>query len=214
MKQKNVLFLLLGLFLLNCSSNNDVETQLKNSALIKKHFAGSDLNGLAKMIAFTDSLVSPASKGRGINMAYHHFLDSIYECSLKPDSQFSLPGEKVYPFLLSLDDATFNKIWRVRTKFDSVKINDTILYNPANFMHISFKYSGAFFAFTKGLAAVNKDYESFSELLTVAGDLSPSAWSYYLQENKRFNYNNIDERLWVSLNLLRCTDVTNIETFK
>jgi hypothetical protein len=70
-------------------------------------------------------------------------------------------------------------------------------------MHIRFNYPGIFALHTKELATTNKDYQSFSELAVLIGDMSPAEWISYVKENKRFNYNNIEERLWISMNLLR-----------
>lgn len=209
---KNVLFCIIVLLSLSCSNKTNIEKQLSKSELIQKHFTQADLPGLAKMIEFTDSLVLENSVNTDIDLAYHEFLDSL-AASLKNGYMVSLDSKSVYPFLLSLDSTTFNKIWRVKTTFRRLRINDSIYINPDNFMHIGFNM-GPFFDFTKELAAENKVYQGISESVEIAGDVSPSAWSFILNENKLFDYNKIDERLWISVNLLRSTEITDINTLK
>ncbi len=76
------------------------------------------------------------------------------------------------------------------------KTRDTTLYNPVNYISIELNNRGDFMELIHDLGINNEYFKEFYGDIQMTGGLSPSIVARFLYNNKEFDFNNIDNRLW------------------
>lgn len=201
MKRTSPILVIAFLLLLDTlHSQNSLDNEL-----IKQHFSSTEIIGLQKIIAFTDSLVQSARGNADINNSYHSLLDSIRDQKI----DFAFNEEIKYSFLFSLDSSLFNKIWIKYSDHRKIWTKDTILINPKDFITVGLNYRGEFVKLIDDLGDTNHYYKVFSDNIKAAGDISPTVYAGFLYNHLAFDFENIFNRLWAAVFLLSIEE--NIE---
>jgi len=180
------------------NSKNETETEL-----VKKHFNEKERKELTQIISFVDSVVLANNKYLDINPAYHYYLDSIYkliETGKMVDIAFD--EESKYHFLFNLDSILFKKIWVKSTTSKMVKTKDTILYNPENYTRIELNTVSSYMNLIKELGVNNPNYNDIYKSCVIAGGLSPSLLTTFLNQNRKYNFELFHNHLWAAIFLL------------
>lgn len=180
----------------SCIGQSDLD-----SKQIEKYFDKKERKELVKIVSFVDSLVLSKTELKEIDKAYHQYLDSLHENAANGNLDWAFDEEMKYKFLFSIDSIVYNKIWIKETP-RMVSNRDTTLYNPENFISIDLNNTGDFVSLIHDLGKNNKYYKDFYGAIEISGSLSPSIVAGFLSNNKDFDFNNSNDRLWTAVFLL------------
>jgi len=184
------------------SCSHRIESKL-DTIPITKHFTKSERKELAKIIDYTDSIILSNNKYSDIDKAYHYYFDSIGSLEIEAyDYKLAIDEEEKYSFLFNLDSTLFNKIWIKTITHSIVKTRDTTFYNPIHFVSININYKGEFVKMLEDFGEKNSYYQDLYSVITGFGDLPASYLYGFLYYNQKFDFNDIDNRLWASLFIL------------
>jgi len=210
---RHLLIIFILIFSVNGYSLNPVN-EMENSLFIK-HFSKSERLELSRIVSFVDGEVLPKNKYTEINKACHYYLDSIYQLAKSgKHSAISFDEQRKYEFLFSIDATLFNKIWKKSTSAKIVKTKDTTLYQPQNYITIDLNYKGQYVELLKELGGKNKYYRNLAENMQLSGGFSPVIFSEFLNSNKNFDFNTIENRLWASIFLLTLEESVDMKVKK
>ena len=183
-------------------ANSSIGQSDLDSRQIEKFFDKKEKKELVKIISFVDSLVLSKTKSKEIEKAYHQYLDLLHENAANGNLEWAFDEEMKYNFLFNIDSTVFNKIWFKSTTSRIVKTRDTTLYNPENFVSIDLNNTGDFVRFIHDLGKNSVYYKDFYGAIEISGGLSPSIVAGFLSNNKDFDFNNSNDRLWAAVFLL------------
>jgi hypothetical protein len=192
-----LIFSTITIFANSCIGQSDLD-----SRQIEKFFDKKEKKELVKIVSFVDSLVLSKTKSKEIEKAYHQYLDILHENAANGNLEWAFDEKMKYNFLFNIDSTVFNKIWFKSTTSRIVKTRDTTLYNPENFVSIDLNNTGDFVKFIHDLGKNNKYYKDFYGAIEISGGLPPSIVAGFLSNNKDFDFNNSNDRLWAAVFLL------------
>ncbi len=198
MNKLYVVIALLFLMITSCSHEVTLST-----VLINKHFSLQERKELAKIVAFADSLVLSKTDFDEIDKSYHQYLElRTFVTGDSVPNLWAFEEKMKYEFLFSLDTCLFNEIWRISTAPGNVSTKDTTLYYPTNFHSIELTNLGVFAKYIHDLGEKNEYYKGYSESMEISGSLSPSMIAGFLLHHNEFDFNNMDNHLWVAVFVL------------
>jgi hypothetical protein len=206
-------YLFLSVFLIatiSCKFNSKNETDL-----VKNHFNEKERKDLAQIISFVDSLVLVNNRYSDIGSAYHYYLDSVYKLlDTGKLVDIAFDEESKYHFLFNLDSTLFKKIWIKSTTSTMVKTKDTILYSPDNFIRIELNTRGSYMDLIRELGVNNPNYKDIYESCEIAGGLSPSLLTTFLNQNEKYDFELFHNHLWAAIFLLTLEDSLDKKVYR
>lgn len=168
---------------------------MEHNLLLMKHFSISELHDLSIIIDFTDSIV--VSKNSTIKTAYKSYLDSVFNRHTSRKS-IGLNIKTKNNIFEKISPSLFIKIWKIET----ITNTDKSKHNSDFDTKVEFNIYGDYMKYLKELSKQDKKYTSLYKVLNSVGALGMPTTIEVLRNRDMFDFDNIHDRLWISIFLL------------
>jgi len=108
-----------------------------------------------------------------------------------------------FKFLETLDEEAFAAIWRMADYLKMVKYKDTILTDLHGFKSLKLNTQGKYMIYLKETGKSDNWYAELHKSIDIAGDISPSFFTWFPMHQKEFDFTLFKNRLWAAVLLLR-----------
>jgi hypothetical protein len=160
MKKNQILTVIIMVLLSSACTQNQ---SLTTDKTISEIFTNEEINGLQRMLDYTDSIVVSKTKVENIENAYHEYLNLIAK-SLKDSSDIlNIDEIEKYKFLESIDKSAFNAVFSMEYSIERARYKDTILTNLENIKSLSLNIGGKYIEYLEKLgehASLHDQYVS------------------------------------------------------
>jgi hypothetical protein len=206
MKKNQILTVIIMVLLSSACTQNQ---SLTTDKTISEIFTNEEINGLQRMLDYTDSIVVSKTKVENIENAYHEYLNLIAK-SLKDSSDIlNIDEIEKYKFLESIDKSAFNAVFSMEYSIERARYKDTILTNLENIKSLSLNIGGKYIEYLEKLGETDEFFKSLHDQLTNMGDMSASFVTSFPFNHNKIDFNRLEYRLLASVFILRMEENTN-----
>lgn len=184
-------------------TNKSIEQRIAKDEKINQYFTSDDIDELISLVNYVDSIVLSKTEILDIEIAYHHYLDSLNEsAALGGDSIIPFPEEEKYNFIFSLNPSLVKNIWNIDSIRNELRLKDTVLYDVDGFFNLHLSPHSRYMEYCKSLGANDTIFKEIYDQTQMVGSLAPTMVTGFFYHNSKFDFNEIDNRLWVAIFLL------------
>lgn len=192
------------------SCNYNKQSLNFDDQLINKYFTEKDRASLRAMVKFVDSLIMIDNPSQDIEKGYHYYFDSVYNKARYNHVSVAFDEEIKYSFLFSLDSSLFQKIW-IKYVPRRISYLGTSFTDPPGLYCIDLVNDGAFNNLLEELGKENELYKWYSEHIREYGSTTPFLYGEFPNDNHKFNFNNVYDRLWAVIFLLSAEESADLK---
>lgn len=210
---KIVITLVIATTFFSCENDKHDRIDFRADKDLCQIFNADEIESMASIINFVDSAVVSITKNNSKAEAYHDFF-KIYGESLQKGKRI-VPFIEIekYNFLESLDEGTFNAIWRFDTQIDRVKYKDTILTNVDYITCLTMNPQGRYMEYIKQIGKRDKRYKDLHDIIYAMGDISTSTGLWTIHDE--FDFGKVENRIFAAIYILKIEDTyeTKLDRF-
>lgn len=199
---KHLFLIVLTIILFYCAEKS-MHQKLSNDTTIKEFFTETEISKLSSLIEYTDSVVCTAFPKVKVDSAYHLYLDSLTTLiRSRVNNSPAIDQEKKHAFIFGLGIDFVHEIWRTDSIAHVIRVKDTVLRDLTDFPRLELTSRGKYMEYMQAVAERDTVINYIHSQVKRSGDLGCGLRFGCLIHNHKFNFEKIEQKLWISIFIL------------